>query len=160
MTAAIVSKRSQHTISLTYHLLRYHNHGFGCKSTIAVIEQVLEGGSKEVNDENVVQALLAKIVDIWDASWYASVQSSHASSCYTDGSQRGFCTSGTRPVIVVHRSSSVPVHPTNQLRSCVTRLHEHGTPRTNLMATCWLLSRLVPSKMTPNEPSPIFFPTL
>ena len=31
---------------------------------------------------------------------------------------------------------------------------------TNLIATCWLLSRLVPSKMTPNEPSPIFFPTL
>jgi hypothetical protein len=31
--------------------------------------------------------------------------------------------------------------------------------RTNLMATCCWLSRLVPSKITPNEPSPIFFPT-
>lgn len=30
---------------------------------------------------------------------------------------------------------------------------------TNLMATCWLLSKFVPSKMTPNEPSPIFLPT-
>lgn len=30
---------------------------------------------------------------------------------------------------------------------------------TNLMATCWLLRRFVPSKITPKEPSPIFLPT-
>ncbi len=31
--------------------------------------------------------------------------------------------------------------------------------RTNLIATCWLFNRLVPSNMTPKEPSPIFLPT-
>lgn len=28
------------------------------------------------------------------------------------------------------------------------------------MAICWLLRRFVPSNITPNEPSPIFLPTL
>jgi len=37
----------------------------------------------------------------------------------------------------------------------------HGqTVRTNLIATWVLFSKLVPSKMTPKDPSPIFLPTL
>lgn len=39
------------------------------------------------------------------------------------------------------------------------RVAVHGKGHTNLMATCWLFKRLVPSKITPKEPSPIFFPT-
>lgn len=65
-----------------------------------------------------------------------------------------FCMFGIRLSVAVHRSSEVPLPCQSQLpaQSCVAL--------TNLMATFWLLSRLVPSNITPNEPSPIFFPTL
>lgn len=40
----------------------------------------------------------------------------------------------------------------NRKRAAAPWLCSGPWKRTNLMATCWLLSRLVPSKMTPKEP--------
>lgn len=50
------------------HLLSHHHHSLGGESSVAVIEQILQTGTEEVDDENVVQALLAKVVDIGDTS--------------------------------------------------------------------------------------------
>lgn len=50
------------------HLLGHHHHSLGGKPSVAVIEQVLQTGTKEVDHEDVVQALLAKVVNIGDAS--------------------------------------------------------------------------------------------
>jgi hypothetical protein len=46
------------------HLLRYHDDRLDGESPAAVIEQVFERGTEEVDDQDVVQALLAKVVDI------------------------------------------------------------------------------------------------
>jgi len=52
----------------TYHLLGHHHHSLGGKPAVAVIEKVLKTGTEEVDDENVVQALLSEVVDIGDTS--------------------------------------------------------------------------------------------
>lgn len=50
----------------TYHLLGYHDHRLDGELSVAVVEQVLQAGAEEVNDQNVVEALLAKVIDIRD----------------------------------------------------------------------------------------------
>jgi ABC-type transporter Mla MlaB component len=50
------------------HLLGDHDDGLDGEATSAVVEEVLERGSEQVNDKNVVEAFLAKVIDIGDAS--------------------------------------------------------------------------------------------
>ena len=47
-----------------YHLLRDHYDGFGRKSSVTMIKEVFKRGSQKVNDENIVKALLAEVVDV------------------------------------------------------------------------------------------------
>jgi hypothetical protein len=63
---------------------------------------------------------------------------------------------GTHLVAEEHHSYEVPVI---ELESEDKQNSIADDKHTNLMATCWLLRRLVPSKITPKEPSPIFLPT-
>lgn len=50
------------------HLLSHHHHSLGGEPSVAVVEQVLQTGSEEVDHENVVQTLLAEVVNIGDTS--------------------------------------------------------------------------------------------
>lgn len=52
----------------TYHLLGYHDHRLDGKPPVAVVKEVLEGGPEEVDDQNVVQALLTEVIDIRNTS--------------------------------------------------------------------------------------------
>jgi len=52
----------------TYHLLRDHDNGLDGEAPVAVIEKVFETGAEEIDDEDVVKAFLAKIVDIRNSS--------------------------------------------------------------------------------------------
>lgn len=52
----------------TYHLFGNHNHGLDGESSIAVVEEVLETRTEQVDHEDIMQTLLAKVVDIGDAS--------------------------------------------------------------------------------------------
>lgn len=54
-------------------MLRYHNHGLDREPSVAVIEQILQGGSEKIDDQNIVEALLAEVVDIRDAGCLVSV---------------------------------------------------------------------------------------
>lgn len=54
------------------HLLGDHGDRLDGEATIAVVEEVLQTGAEQVNDQDVVQAFLAKVVDIWDASFCKS----------------------------------------------------------------------------------------
>lgn len=47
-----------------YHLFRDHDHRLGREFSVAVVEQIFQGGSEEVNDENIVKAFLAEVIDI------------------------------------------------------------------------------------------------
>ena len=47
-----------------YHLLRHHNHRFRGESSIAVVEEIFQTGTKEVDHQDVVQAFLTEIVDV------------------------------------------------------------------------------------------------
>lgn len=51
-----------------YHLLRDHDHRLDGEAAVAVVEEILQTRSEQVDDEDVVEALLAKVVDIGDAS--------------------------------------------------------------------------------------------
>jgi len=45
-------------------LLGYHHDGLDGKSTVAIVEQVFQTGTEQVDDEDVVESLLTKVVDI------------------------------------------------------------------------------------------------
>ena len=53
----------------TYHLLGYHDNRLDGEFPVAVVEQVLQAGAEQVDDQDVVQALLAKVVNIRNAGW-------------------------------------------------------------------------------------------
>jgi len=50
------------------HLLGDHDYGLDGEAASAVVEEILERGSEQVNDKDVVEAFLAKVIDIGDAS--------------------------------------------------------------------------------------------
>jgi hypothetical protein len=54
--------------TITYHLLCNHYNGLDGEFPVAVIEQVLQAGPEQVNDQDVVKAFLAKVVDIGNTS--------------------------------------------------------------------------------------------
>lgn len=95
-----------------YHLLCDHDNSLDAEASPAVVKQVLQGRAKEVDDENVVKALLAKVVDIRNTGCLSSQQHwTHRDSAdaTTYGSRRESCMSGTRREVAEHRSSWVPI---------------------------------------------------
>lgn len=52
----------------SYHLFRHEDDSLQGEPSAADVEKVLQRGSQQVDDEDVVQTLLAKVVHIWDAS--------------------------------------------------------------------------------------------
>jgi hypothetical protein len=57
----------------THHLLGDHDYSLDRELPVAVVEQVLQTGTEQVDDQDVVQALLAEIVNIRDPGCIASV---------------------------------------------------------------------------------------
>jgi hypothetical protein len=71
---------------ITNHLLCYHDDGLDGELPVAVVEKVLQAGAKQVNDQDVVEALLSEVVHVWDAgcsrvSFRWAVQGSHGDGC-------------------------------------------------------------------------------
>jgi hypothetical protein len=58
---------------MTNHLLRNHHHGLYGESPVAVVEEILERWSEEVDDQDVVEAFLAEVVDIRNSRCSRSV---------------------------------------------------------------------------------------
>lgn len=52
-----------------YHLFRDHYHCFGRELSVAVIEQILQGRSEEVNDQNIMKTFLTEVIDIRYTGW-------------------------------------------------------------------------------------------
>ncbi len=74
-----------------------------------MVEQIFKRGPKEVDDEDVVKAFLAEIVDIRYAGWNWLATLDLSALVFTYGIRRVFCRFGTRLSVGVHRSSLVPV---------------------------------------------------
>lgn len=53
---------------IAYHLLGDHDNGLDAEAPVAVVKEVLQRWSEQVDNQNVVKTLLAEVVDIWDAS--------------------------------------------------------------------------------------------
>jgi hypothetical protein len=51
----------------TDHLLCYHDDGLDGELPVAVVEKILQAGAEEVDDQDVVEALLSEVVHIGDA---------------------------------------------------------------------------------------------
>lgn len=56
---------------LAHHLLRRHTHCFDRKLATAHVKQVLKIGSQEINRKDIVQSLLAKMMNLGNADWIA-----------------------------------------------------------------------------------------
>ena len=68
---------------LAHHLLRRHTHCFDRKLATAHVKQVLKIGSQEINRKDIVQSLLAKMMNLGNADWIAvgSVKKTRRASC-------------------------------------------------------------------------------
>lgn len=53
----------------TNHLLGNHDHSLDGKASVAVVEEILERRTQEIDDEDVVKTLLAKVVHIGNAGY-------------------------------------------------------------------------------------------
>jgi hypothetical protein len=62
----ITSKRPKNE---THHLLGDHHDSLDAELPSAHVEHVFETRTEEINDEDVVQAFLAKVVDLRNAGW-------------------------------------------------------------------------------------------
>ena len=51
------------------HLLSNHHHGLDRESPVAVIEQIFQTRSKQIDDQDVVESFLAKIVNVGYAGY-------------------------------------------------------------------------------------------
>lgn len=52
----------------THHLLSYHDNRFGGESPVAVVKEILQARTEQVDHQDVVQTLLAKVIDVRNAS--------------------------------------------------------------------------------------------
>lgn len=52
----------------TYHLLSYHYHRLDREPSVTVVKQILQGRSEQIYNEDVMEALLTKVVNIRDTS--------------------------------------------------------------------------------------------
>src|SRR5436305_1442864 len=66
--------------SLSDHLLGDHDDGFDGEPSVAVVEQVLQTRAQEVDDQYVVQSLLAKVVHVGDAGYRTMSLDLHSSA--------------------------------------------------------------------------------
>lgn len=52
----------------SYHLLSHHDHRLYREPSVAMIKQIFERRTEEVDHQDVVEAFLAKVIDIRDTS--------------------------------------------------------------------------------------------
>jgi hypothetical protein len=52
----------------THHLFCDHDNGLETKPPVAVVEEVLEGWTEQVDNQDVVETFLTKVVDIGNTS--------------------------------------------------------------------------------------------
>ena len=53
----------------TYHLVGEHEHRFERELALAVVEQVFQGGTEQVDHHHVVVTLHAKPMHVWNANY-------------------------------------------------------------------------------------------
>ena len=91
----------------SYHLFRNHDNCLDRESSVAVIKKIFQAWSEEVNDQDVVESFLAKVIDIWYAGCKCQC-SSEWERLETHGSRPKSCRFGIHLVIAVRRFSVVP----------------------------------------------------
>lgn len=57
-----------------YHLIREHEDCLECEFAFAVVEEVLETGSEQVNDHNIVITLDTEPMNIWNADYFIKAE--------------------------------------------------------------------------------------
>lgn len=67
----------------TYHLLGYHDDRLDGELSVAVVEQVLQTGAEQVDDQDVVQSFLAEVINIRDPGCDMSVEFIKGMQLYT-----------------------------------------------------------------------------
>jgi hypothetical protein len=60
---------------VSHHLLSSHTNSLDCKLSPAHIKQILQIQAQKINNKNVVQTLLSKVMNLWNTSYPASQKS-------------------------------------------------------------------------------------
>jgi len=60
-------------VTFAYHLFGYHDNRLDGKFPVAVVEEILQTGTEQINHQDVVEALLPEVVDIRNPSCRRSV---------------------------------------------------------------------------------------
>lgn len=63
----MVQYKDPYRATITHQLISQQKHGFQAEFTIAEVEQVLQTGSKKVQNHGIVVAFCSKPSDKWDA---------------------------------------------------------------------------------------------
>lgn len=58
----------------THHLFANHDYSFDCEGPFAVAEQILQARPKQVDNQDVVHAFLAEVIDIGNPRYIISVR--------------------------------------------------------------------------------------
>jgi hypothetical protein len=78
----------------TNHLLGNHDDSLDGETTTAVVEEILERGTQQVNHKDVVKALLAEVVDIGNAGYSRS-----PSACEGNGHDTAVLTAANKDLV-------------------------------------------------------------
>lgn len=57
---------------MTHHLLCNHHNSLDREFAVAMVEEILQAGSEKVDDQDVVEALLAEVIHIRDTGYTLS----------------------------------------------------------------------------------------
>jgi hypothetical protein len=55
-------------VAVTYHLVSEHEHSLELELALAVIEEVLERGTQQVNDHHIVISFHAEPMNVWNSN--------------------------------------------------------------------------------------------
>ena len=119
----------------THHLLSDHDNSLDREASVAMIEEVFQTGTEQVDNQDVVKTLLPEVVDIGDASCNQSEPGNLTNTIatrYTHGIRPGSYMSDIHHEAVVHHSCEVPSTVSMAKRRRVPSRISH----TNLIATC------------------------
>jgi len=94
----------------THHLLSDHAARLDGEFSATHVKQVFERWTEQVDHEDIVKALLTKVVDLWNANYVISIWSDDHGLGDMYRIPTGSCNSYTRLSTAVHLTFVVPIH--------------------------------------------------
>lgn len=86
----------------SHHLLRNHNHRLYGEFPVAMIEEIFQAWSQQVDNKDIVQTLLTEVINVWDSGCPIVRYKGRMERRLTYGIQLRSCMFGIHRVVGVH----------------------------------------------------------